>query len=100
MDPIGYWAGPNGIEPISEMTRERLLEVVKFLGAGAQDTERRHDQHVKELEALGRPSPFRIWDDPISGLAYSIPTTAAMSRPYGAEMDQDDAQLPKDTDPP
>ena len=61
MDPIGHWAGPNGIEPISDMTRERLLEVVKSLGAGAQDTERTHDQHVKELEALSRPIRFRVW---------------------------------------
>ena len=57
MDPIGYWAG----EPISEMTRERLLEVVKFLGAAAQDVERRNDRHLRELEALSRPSRFRVW---------------------------------------
>ncbi len=55
MDPIGYYMG----EPISEMSRERLLEVVKQLSIMHQQTEARHDRDMKVLSDLCAPPPRR-----------------------------------------
>lgn len=62
MDPIGYWMG----KPISEMSRERLLVLVRDLALLQQQAEARHDRHMKELESLldsprRARGPFGLW---------------------------------------
>ena len=52
-DPIGYWMG----EPISEMTREQLLEVVKALGRMDRQKDAEHDRHVAMLREISVPPP-------------------------------------------
>ena len=47
-DPIGYWMG----EPISEMTREQLLEVAQALGRINRQNDAEHDRHVAMLREI------------------------------------------------
>ena len=64
MDTIGYWMG----EPISEMSREELLEVIRQLGEWQRMERAARENELAMLKALDRAreanrrrGPFGLW---------------------------------------
>jgi len=55
MDPIGYWMG----KPISDMTREELLELVKELGKMEQTRMATEANNEAMLDMIDRMRPPR-----------------------------------------
>lgn len=58
LDPIGIWKGEN----ISELPREKLFEIIKYLGDEQVRAQKQHSEDIEVLSKLYKPKHKSLFE--------------------------------------